>query len=125
MEAHGRWITIGYPWDLLKANDAIIGNYTETINNGGIIEENVTIKGNIYIEEGVVIKSGTYIEGNAYFGKNASIGPNAYIRGNSSIGNEGKVGSFVELKNSYIGEDSHIPHLSYIGDSIIGNKSNL
>ena len=125
VEAHGRWITIGYPWDLLKANDTIIGNYTETVNHGGIIEDNVTIKGNIVIEEGAIIKSGTYIEGNAYFGKNASIGPNAYIRGNSSIWREGKVGSFVELKNSYIGENSHIPHLSYIGDSIIGNNSNL
>lgn len=125
VEAYGRWITIGYPWDLLKANDAIIGNYTETINHGGIIEDNVTIKGNIFLEKGAILKSGTYIEGNAYFGKNVSIGPNAYIRGNTSVGDEGKVGSFVELKNTYVGEGSHIPHLSYIGDSIIGNNSNL
>jgi UDP-N-acetylglucosamine diphosphorylase / glucose-1-phosphate thymidylyltransferase / UDP-N-acetylgalactosamine diphosphorylase / glucosamine-1-phosphate N-acetyltransferase / galactosamine-1-phosphate N-acetyltransferase len=57
VEAQGRWITIGYPWDLLKANDAIIGSYTETKNLGATIEEGVTIKGNIFLEEGVVLKS--------------------------------------------------------------------
>ena len=125
IEAKGRWITLGYPWDLLSANDAIIGQYTETINNGGTIEENVTIKGNIYISPGATIKSGTYIEGNAYFGKNTTIWPNAYIRGNTSLGEESKIGAFVECKNSYIWERSSIPHLSYIGDSIIGNDVNI
>ncbi len=125
VEATGHWITIGYPWDLLKANEEIIGKYTSTVNHGGTIEGNVTIKGNVYLEEGAVIKSGTYIEGNAYFGKNSSIGPNAYIRENTSIGNNSKVGAFVELKNSYIGESSAIPHLSYFGDSIIGNHVNI
>lgn len=32
VEATGRWITIGYPWDLLKANDAIIGKYSQIID---------------------------------------------------------------------------------------------
>ncbi len=126
VEALGRWITIGYPWDLLRANDAIIGNYTKKlINNGGDIEENVTIKWNITLEEWAIIKSGTYIEGNVYIGKNATVGPNTFIRGNTNIGANSKVGSFVELKNSYVGESSSIPHLSYIGDSIIGNHVNI
>lgn len=67
--ADGRWITIGYPWDLLKANEAIIGSYTESQNHGGTIEEGVTIHGHVVLEEGVLIRSGTYIEGNVYFGK--------------------------------------------------------
>lgn len=125
VEATGRWISIGYPWDLLRANDAIIGWYTENINKWAIIEPNVFIKWNIYTEEGVVIKSGTYIEWNAYFWKWSIIWPSAYIRWNTSIGEKSKIGSFVELKNSYVGNNTHIPHLSYIGDSIIGNNSNL
>jgi UDP-N-acetylglucosamine diphosphorylase/glucosamine-1-phosphate N-acetyltransferase len=126
VEATGRWITIGYPWDLLRANDAIIGSYTKkVVNNGGEIEDNVTIKGNIVIEEWAVLKNGTYIEGNVYFGKNATIGPNTYFRGNTSIGANSKVGAFVELKNSYIWESSSIPHLSYFGDSVIGNHVNI
>ena len=125
VEATGRWIAIWYPWDLLNANDNIIGNYTETIDKWAIIEPNVTIKWNIYLEEWVILKSGTYIEWNAYFWKWSIIWPNAYIRGNSSVWKNSKIGSFVELKNSYIWNSTHIPHLSYIGDSIIGNDTNL
>lgn len=126
VEATGRWVTIGYPWDLLKANEMIIGNYSKKmVNNGANIEENVTIHGNVVLEEWATLKSGTYIEGNVYFGKNTTIGPNAYIRGNTSIGAGSKVGAFVELKNSYIGENSSVPHLSYFGDSVIGNHVNI
>ena len=72
-----------------------------------------------------MIKSGSYIEGNCYFGKDSVIGPNAYVRGYSSLGAGGKIGFSVEVKNSYIGENSKIPHLSYLGDSIVGNNVNL
>lgn len=125
VEATGKWTTIGYPWDLLKASDEIIGNFENTITDGATIEENVTIKGKIVAENGVIIKSGTYIEGNVFFGENAIIGPNAYIRGNTNIGKNSKVGAFVEIKNSVIGENTSVPHLSYIGDSVIGNRVNL
>ncbi|NRH20725.1 NTP transferase domain-containing protein [Candidatus Gracilibacteria bacterium] len=125
VEAIGRWIPVGYPWDLIKANNEIIGKYSETINKGAIIEPQVNIKGNVYLEEGVILKSGTYIEGNVYLGKGTIIGPNSYIRGNTSIGEHSKIGAFVEVKNSYIGSFSAIPHLSCIGDSIIGNHVNI
>ena len=125
LRAQGRWITIGYPWDLLKANEQIIGNYSKILNKWAIIEPNVSINWNIYLEEGVIIKSGTSIEWNAYFGKWSIIGPNAYIRGNTSIGEGSKIGFSVECKNSYIGDHSSIPHLSYIGDSVIGNFVNI
>jgi UDP-N-acetylglucosamine diphosphorylase / glucose-1-phosphate thymidylyltransferase / UDP-N-acetylgalactosamine diphosphorylase / glucosamine-1-phosphate N-acetyltransferase / galactosamine-1-phosphate N-acetyltransferase len=125
VEATGRWISIGYPWDLLRANDAIIGWYTTTVDKWAIIEPNVSIKWNVYLEEGVILKSGTYIEGNVYFGKWSIIWPNAYIRGNTSIGEGSKVGAFVEIKNSYIGESSAVPHLSCFGDSVIGNHVNI
>ncbi len=123
--ATGRWISIGYPWDLLNANDTIIGWYTQTIDKWAIIEPNVFIKWNIYLEEGVILKSGTYIEWNVYFGKGAIIWPSAYIRGNTSIGDGSKIGAAVELKNSYIGNHSSIPHLSYFWDSVIGNHVNI
>lgn len=125
VEATGRWIMIGYPWDLLKANDEIIGNYTATTNKWAIIEPQVYIKWNVYLEEGVILKSGTSVEGNVYLWKWAIIGPNSYIRGNTSVGAGSKIGAFVECKNSYIGENSSIPHLSYIGDSVLWNAVNI
>lgn len=125
IEASWRWITIGYPWDLLKANDEIIWKYTETINKWAFIEPNVTINGNIYLEEWVILKSWTYIEGNAYFGKDSVIGPNAYIRWNTSVGTGAKVWFSNEIKNSYIWDNSAVPHLSYIGDSVLWNNVNI
>ncbi|SIS07483.1 bifunctional UDP-N-acetylglucosamine diphosphorylase/glucosamine-1-phosphate N-acetyltransferase GlmU [Microbacterium sp. RURRCA19A] len=55
----------------------------------------------------------------------ATVGPFAYLRPNARVGVNGKVGTFVEVKNSSIGEGSKVPHLSYIGDTEIGRNVNL
>lgn len=55
----------------------------------------------------------------------ATVGPFAYLRPNARVGVGGKVGTFVEVKNSSIGEGSKVPHLSYIGDTEIGRGVNL
>lgn len=55
----------------------------------------------------------------------ATVGPFAYLRANARVGVNGKVGTFVEVKNSSIGEGSKVPHLSYIGDTEIGRGVNL
>ena len=125
VEAHGRWITIGYPWDLLKANDAIIWNYKESVNSGWIIEDGVTIKGNIYLEKGAILKSGTYIEGNVYFGKNCEVGPCTHIRGNTSFGNDTRAGAFSEIKWCYFGDDTFVAQGTVIVDTIAGNNVNF
>jgi bifunctional UDP-N-acetylglucosamine pyrophosphorylase/glucosamine-1-phosphate N-acetyltransferase len=69
--------------------------------------------------------SGTYIKGNVIIGENCLIGPNCYLRGNTSIGNGCHIGQAVEIKNSVIMDNAKVPHLSYIGDSVIGENSNL
>tara|TARA_Y100001968_G_scaffold5408_1_gene4777 strand:+ start:2522 stop:3862 length:1341 start_codon:yes stop_codon:yes gene_type:complete len=61
----------------------------------------------------------------ALIGNNTSIGPFAHIRPESSIGENSKIGNFVEIKKSFIGEATKINHLSYIGDSTLGNKINI
>ena len=58
-------------------------------------------------------------------GANASVGPFAYLRPNTRLGVSGKIGTFVETKNSSIGEGSKVPHLSYIGDTEVGEQSNV
>ncbi|WP_413318801.1 bifunctional UDP-N-acetylglucosamine diphosphorylase/glucosamine-1-phosphate N-acetyltransferase GlmU [Agrococcus sp. 1P02AA] len=58
-------------------------------------------------------------------GARASVGPWAYLRPNSVIGEGGKIGTFVETKNSQIGAGSKVPHLSYIGDATIGEGVNI
>jgi bifunctional UDP-N-acetylglucosamine pyrophosphorylase/glucosamine-1-phosphate N-acetyltransferase len=61
----------------------------------------------------------------AVFGAGTTVGPFAYIRPGTVLGERGKIGTFVETKNSQIGAGSKVPHLSYIGDTTIGERVNL
>ncbi|MEY4980818.1 MAG: bifunctional N-acetylglucosamine-phosphate uridyltransferase/glucosamine-phosphate, partial [Actinomycetota bacterium] len=58
-------------------------------------------------------------------GDGASVGPYAYLRPGTELGAEGKIGTFVETKNAKIGAGSKVPHLSYVGDAVIGEQSNI
>ena len=72
-----------------------------------------------------IIYPSTYIEGKNTIGKNCHIGPFAHLRGNVNIGDNVKIGNFVEVKNSSIDSNTNAGHLSYIGDSEIGNNVNI
>ena len=96
----------------------------------GQLEKNTTYanynkEDNIFIGEGTVVEEGAKILGPAIIGKNCSISHTAFIRENCIIGDNAYVGHAVEIKNSVILNNSRVPHLSYVGDSIIGNNVNL
>jgi bifunctional UDP-N-acetylglucosamine pyrophosphorylase / glucosamine-1-phosphate N-acetyltransferase len=55
----------------------------------------------------------------------AKVGPFTYLRPDARIGEGAKAGSFVEIKNSEIGAGAKVPHLSYIGDAVVGEGTNL
>jgi bifunctional UDP-N-acetylglucosamine pyrophosphorylase / glucosamine-1-phosphate N-acetyltransferase len=61
----------------------------------------------------------------AVIGEGATVGPFSYLRPGTVLGAAGKVGAFVESKNSRIGEGAKVPHLSYVGDADIGEGSNI
>jgi len=61
----------------------------------------------------------------AEIGERVSVGPFAYLRPGASLRRGSKVGTFVEIKNSDIGEGTKVPHLSYIGDADIGEQTNI
>jgi len=119
----GSWLSVGYPWDLIEANSVLVSEIKNDIK--GKVEKNVIVKGRLKAGKGTEILSGTYIKGNVVIGENCSIGPNCYLRGNTSIGNGCHIGQAVEIKNSIIMDNAKVPHLSYIGDSVIGENSNL
>jgi bifunctional UDP-N-acetylglucosamine pyrophosphorylase/glucosamine-1-phosphate N-acetyltransferase len=56
---------------------------------------------------------------------NATVGPFSYLRPGTVLGEGGKIGAFVETKNSTIGRGSKVPHLSYVGDTTVGEESNI
>lgn len=61
----------------------------------------------------------------ATVGEGASVGPFAYLRPGTRLGVKSKAGTFVEMKNSSIGEGTKVPHLSYVGDATIGEYTNI
>ena len=89
-----------------------------------IIEPYVVIGLNVIIGNNVIIKSFSHIE-KAIIKNNIEIVPFALIRPDSTIDDNSKIGNFVEVKKSYIGKNSKINHLSYVGDTKIGKKVNL
>ncbi len=58
-------------------------------------------------------------------GAGASVGPYTYLRPGTVLGADGKLGAFVETKNSTIGTGTKVPHLTYVGDADIGDHSNI
>jgi len=61
----------------------------------------------------------------AVIGPGAHVGPFTYLRPGTILGAESKAGAFVEIKNSSVGDDAKVPHLSYVGDAQIGAGSNI
>ena len=83
------------------------------------------IEAGVEIEPDVVVHPFTVIRGEVRIASGVEIGPFAYIRPVTELGPGAKVGAFVEVKNSVVGADTKIPHLSYVGDAEIGEGTNI
>jgi bifunctional UDP-N-acetylglucosamine pyrophosphorylase/glucosamine-1-phosphate N-acetyltransferase len=118
-----KWMDIGRPWELLDANEYFLSHLQPAIK--GEVEPFATLKGSISVGEGTIIRNGAYIVGPVIIGNDCDIGPNCYIRPGTSIGDNVRIGNAVEIKNSIIMKSTHIGHLSYVGDSIIGERCNF
>jgi bifunctional UDP-N-acetylglucosamine pyrophosphorylase/glucosamine-1-phosphate N-acetyltransferase len=100
-----------------------------------ILEGNITLGNNVSIGPNTILKDveigdDTKIEAfshlvSARIGNNCSIGPYARLREGSKIDDSGKVGNFVETKNSTLGSGSKANHFTYLGDTTVGTKTNI
>lgn len=125
---------------ILDPRNTYIGTQVQ-ISKGNIILPNTFLNGKIKIGTGNTLGPNLYIEGkvtigsnnnikyshitNSKIGNNNEIGPYARLRDNVILGNKIKIGNFVEIKNSQIGDGTQIAHLSYIGDAKIGKSANI
>ena len=98
--------------------------YNAKIASDVILHPFVVIGPDVVIESQAEIKSFSHLQG-VVVKSQASVGPFARIRPNSTIKQKAKIGNFVEIKNSSIGENSQVNHLSYVGDAVVGNKTNI
>ena len=117
------WFDIGRPWDLLEANIWVLKRMPHRVL--GDIEEGAHLTGPVHVSETARVRSGAYIEGPVFIDDGADVGPNCFIRPYTSIGRHARVGNACEVKNSVIMDGTHVGHLSYVGDSILGEKCNL
>ena len=106
--------TIIYPNTILEGNTCI--------GKGCVIGPNTKIVSST-IRNGVTVNSSQVLE--STIDENTKVGPFAYIRPNSNIGQNVKIGDFVEIKKSQIGDNTKISHLTYVGDAEVGQGVNL
>jgi bifunctional UDP-N-acetylglucosamine pyrophosphorylase/glucosamine-1-phosphate N-acetyltransferase len=106
--------TVIYPFTLLEGSTRVgrrclLGPGTRLVS--ATLGEDVTVQSSVIMESEV--------------GNSCNIGPFAYIRPGSVLADQVKIGDFVELKKTVVGHGSKIPHLSYVGDSLIGSGVNV
>ncbi|MCF7531663.1 bifunctional UDP-N-acetylglucosamine diphosphorylase/glucosamine-1-phosphate N-acetyltransferase GlmU [Pseudomonas petrae] len=94
-----------------------------------VIEDDVSIGPNCVIKDstlrkGAIIKANSHLEG-AMVGEGADAGPFARLRPGSVLDARAHVGNFVELKNAHLGEGAKAGHLTYLGDAVIGARTNI
>ncbi len=94
---------------------SVLGERTKIVNNTRIFES--------ILGEDITVQNSTVL--NSKIGNFTTVGPYAYIRPNSLIGSKVKIGDFVEVKNSTIGNGTKSSHLAYIGDSDVGENVNI
>jgi bifunctional UDP-N-acetylglucosamine pyrophosphorylase/glucosamine-1-phosphate N-acetyltransferase len=118
-----RWMDVGRPWELLEANEWKLSELDRRIE--GEVHESAEIRGPVVVEDGAVVEAGVVVEGPALVREGADIGPNSYVRGATLLGEDTHVGHAVEVKNSVLMSGATVPHLSYVGDSLLGPDVNL
>jgi bifunctional UDP-N-acetylglucosamine pyrophosphorylase / glucosamine-1-phosphate N-acetyltransferase len=105
----------------LDVNVSILGNVS--IDSNTYIGPNCSIKDS-HIGKNVKIKGHCVLDG-ATIADNCEIGPFAHIRPETVLGEKVRIGNFVELKKSHLGEETKVNHLSYVGDAELGKDVNV
>jgi bifunctional UDP-N-acetylglucosamine pyrophosphorylase/glucosamine-1-phosphate N-acetyltransferase len=106
------------------APETVFLSFDTQIGRDVTIEPHVVIGPGVSIADGAVIHAFSHLEG-ASVGEGAQIGPYARLRPGARLSAAAKIGNFVEIKSAEIGEGAKVNHLSYIGDAVIGARSNI
>jgi len=118
-----RWLDVGRPWELLEANEWQLEGLERDLR--GDVADAADVRAGVVVEAGATVEPGTVVEGPVLIRSGARVGPNAYVRGHTLLGEDTRVGNGVEIKNSVVMAGTNVPHLSYVGDSVLGRDVNL
>ena len=106
------------------APDTVFFSKNTKIGKNVTIEPYVVIADNVSVGDNVKILSFSHLEG-VKIENNVNVGPYARLRPGTVLKSGSKIGNFVEIKKSIVGNSSKINHLSYVGDTKIGKKANI
>ena len=95
---------------------------TTTVAAGAVIGPDTTLVDTEVGADATVLRAHCV---GAVIGEASSVGPYTYLRPGTRLGRASKAGGFVEIKASVVGDGSKVPHLSYVGDAVIGERSNI
>ncbi|MCS6243062.1 MAG: UDP-N-acetylglucosamine diphosphorylase [Opitutus sp.] len=112
------------PWDWLKQISAALGQLPPPAA-ARTLPPGVHIEGAVWIDPSVKLPAYATIIGPAWIGAKTEIRPGAYIRGNVIVGEGCVLGNSCEFKNCLLLDGVQVPHFSYVGDSILGNRAHL
>ncbi|WP_018697913.1 bifunctional UDP-N-acetylglucosamine diphosphorylase/glucosamine-1-phosphate N-acetyltransferase GlmU [Amorphus coralli] len=108
----------------LQVPDTVIISADTVIEPDAVIEPHVVFGPGVKVGTGAAIHAFSHLEG-AVVEAGASIGPYARLRPGSVVREKGKIGNFVETKNTEVGVGAKINHLSYVGDASVGAGANI
>ncbi|CAI3924420.1 Bifunctional protein GlmU [Commensalibacter communis] len=110
-------VTMLAPETVFLSADTILGEDV-------LIYPHVVFGPKVHVHAGAEIRSFSHLEG-CEVKEDAIIGPYARLRPNAVIGKDAHVGNFVELKATTLGEGAKVNHLTYLGDAVVGRKTNV
>jgi bifunctional UDP-N-acetylglucosamine pyrophosphorylase/glucosamine-1-phosphate N-acetyltransferase len=108
----------------LIAPETVFFSHDTVLGADVLVEPHVVFGPGVTVGDHVVIHAFSHLEG-ATLADNVSIGPYARLRPGANLAKGARVGNFVEIKKSDIGEGAKVNHLTYIGDSSIGARANI
>lgn len=112
------------PWEWLKKIGAAFVGCAEP-RSERTLPAGVHIEGAVWIHPTVKLPAHATLIGPAWIGANTEIRPGAFVRGNVIVGENCVLGNACEFKNCVLMDKVQVPHFSYVGDSILGNRSHL
>jgi len=123
-EHQGLFQSAEYPWEPLKR----LKSYLKAVLRPAVkgeVAPGAVVQGEVFIGEGTIVEPGAMIIGPALIGRGCQIRQGAYVRGFCIIGDGSVVGHCTEVKASIFLPGAGAPHFNYVGDSILGGKTNL
>ena len=113
------------PWEWVGAIKSALSEFDEFGVLPKVVPSGFSISGVVYIHPSVELPPFGSIKGPVFIGEGCELRPGVYIRGNVIAGRACVLGNSCEFKNALLLDQVQVPHFSYVGDSVLGNKSHL